>query len=277
MCLILFAWQVHPEYPLVVAANRDEFFSRRTAAPDFWADAPNVLAGRDLEAGGAWLGVTRDGRFAALTNYRDGAKTLPPPPSPREGVTVARRLHPLEGFTPPSRGELVSGFLTGGKPPAHYLAEIEPNAGRYNGFNLIFGNRDELWWFSNRGERGQALAPGIYGLSNHLLDTAWPKVARGKAALAAALRTLPDEAPLFALLRDERIAPDAALPRTGVSLEWERRLSAAFIRSPEYGTRSATVLLRNRAGETHFIEEGFLPDAAPGERRAFLIPAPATR
>lgn len=258
MCLILIAWQSHPDYPLVVAANRDEFFSRRTAAADFWADAPGVLAGRDIEAGGTWLGVARNGRFAALTNYRDPARNQ---------------------SSAPSRGGLVSRFLMGGQAPRDYLAELESGASRYNGFNLIFGDLDSLWCFSNCGEGEQALAPGVYGLSNHLLDTPWPKVARGKSALGEALQALPDEAPLFALLRDDSIAPDEMLPRTGVSLEWERLLSAAFIRSPGYGTRSATVLLRDRSGKMRFIEQGFRQDASLGERRefAFTVSGEATR
>lgn len=258
MCLILLAWQAHPDYPLVVAANRDEFFSRRTAAADFWDDAPFVLAGRDLEAGGTWLGVTRTGRFAALTNFRDPARN-------RAGA--------------PSRGELVSRFLTGMQAGTAYLEEIESSSSHYNGFNLIFGNLDGLWCFSNCGEGERRLVPGIYGLSNHLLDTPWPKVARGKSALSEALRALPDEAPLFALLRDDRMAPDEALPRTGVSLDWERLLSAAFVRSPEYGTRSATVLLADRSSRVRFIEQTYLIDATPGERREFAldVSAPAIR
>lgn len=258
MCLILLAWQAHPNYPLVVAANRDEFYSRRTAAADFWRDAPGVLAGRDLEAGGTWFGVSRNGRFAALTNYRD-------PPNNIAGA--------------PSRGELVSRFLTGKQAPPDYLAELEAGAHRYNGFNLIFGDSAGLWCFSNCGEGEQALAPGIYGLSNHLLDTPWPKVARGKSALNTALQALPDEAPLFALLRDDHIAPDGALPRTGVSLEWERLLSSAFIRSPEYGTRSSTVLLRDLNGGVRFTEQGFGQNAAQGERRefTFAVSGPLTR
>jgi uncharacterized protein with NRDE domain len=258
MCLILLAWRAHPDYPLVVAANRDEFFSRRTAAADFWIDTPDLLAGRDLEAGGTWLGISRNGRFAALTNYRDPARN-------KQGA--------------PSRGELVSRFLTGSQSPVAYLEELETSAGRYNGFNLVFGDPGGLWCFSNCGEGEGQLPPGLYGLSNHLLDTPWPKVARGKSALNAALRALPDETPLFTLLRDDRIAPDEALPRTGVSLEWERLLSAAFVRMPGYGTRSATVLLVDQAGNVRFIEQIFLPDAIPGERRefAFAIPQPAIR
>ena len=258
MCLILLAWQAHPDYPLVVAANRDEFFSRRTAAADFWDDAPIVLAGRDLAAGGTWLGITRTGRFAALTNFRDPSRN-------KAGA--------------PSRGELVRRFLTGRQNAQNYLAELEAEADRYNGFNLIFGDMNGLWCFSNCGEGERQLTPGIYGLSNHLLDTPWPKVALGKSALSAALQALPEEAPLFALLRDDRMAPDEALPRTGVSLDWERLLSAAFVRSPEYGTRSATVLLADRSDRVRFIEQTYLVGARPGERPEFAFPvsAPATR
>lgn len=250
MCLILLAWRAHPDYPLVVAANRDEFFARPTAPAAFWQEAPQVLAGRDLEAGGTWLGVSRNGRFAALTNYRDPIRN-------KAGA--------------PSRGALVSRFLTGMQRPEAYLEELEACSNRYNGFNLVFGDPRGLWCFSNCGEGERRLAPGVYGLSNHLLDTPWPKVARGKSALNAALCALPDEAPLFALLRDDSIAPDDALPRTGVSLEWERLLSAAFVRSPGYGTRSATVLLEDAAGNVRFIEQAFLPEAQPGERREFVF------
>lgn len=247
MCLILLAWHSHPDYPLVVAANRDEFFARPTAGAGFWEDAPQVLAGRDLQAGGTWLGATRSGRFAALTNFRDPARN-------KSGV--------------PSRGQLVSGFLSGTESAAEYLRELESIADRYNGFNLVFGDLGGLWCFSNCGEGERELAPGVYGLSNHLLDTPWPKVARGKSALGEALQALPDDAPLFALLRDDRVAPDEELPRTGVSLEWERLLSAAFVRSPAYGTRSSTVVLVDRAGRLTFVEQTYDPDARPGSRAA---------
>lgn len=258
MCLILLAWHAHPDYALVVAANRDEFFARPTAPAAFWPESPHVLAGRDLQAGGTWLGMTRNGRFAALTNFRDPARN-------KAGA--------------PSRGELVSRFLTGFITPAAYLDVLESCADLYSGFNLVFGDPDGLWCFSNCGEGERQLWPGVYGLSNHLLDTPWPKVARGKSALNTAICALPDETPLFALLRDDSIAPDEALPRTGVSLEWERLLSAAFVSSPGYGTRSATVLLMDAAGNVRFIEQEFLPDAQPGERRefAFAVSRPATR
>ncbi len=251
MCLILLAWQAHPDYPLVVAANRDEFFARPTAPATFWNDAPQVLAGRDLEAGGTWLGFTRFGRFAALTNYRDPASNLP---------------------KASSRGLLVSRFLSGTQTSESYLADLQTESARYNGYNLLFGNQDALYYHSNRDTTAQRLEPGVYGLSNHLLDTPWPKVARGKSAMARVNDALPDEAPLFALLRDDQRAPDDALPRTGISLEWERMLSAAFIQAPGYGTRSSTVLWVNKSGEAHFTECSFAPDGGETGRVEYAFP-----
>lgn len=248
MCLILLAWRVHPGYPLVVAANRDEFHERPAAPAGFWADAPQLLAGRDLKAGGTWLGITRQGRFAALTNYRDPARVR---------------------ANTPSRGGLVAGFLRSDEPPAAFRARLDADAAAYNGFNLLYGDRGGLHYYANCGEAARALEPGIYGLSNHLLDTPWPKVARGKSALGRSLVALPDRAPLFALLRDDTPARDADLPRTGVSIEWERLLSSAFIRSPAYGTRSATVLTLDAAGECVFEEASFDAQTAEVGRAAF--------
>jgi len=248
MCLILLAWKAHPHYPLVVAANRDEFFARPTASADFWPEAPHVLGGRDLQAGGTWLGVTRDGRFAALTNYRDPAQVR----------TDA-----------PSRGELVARFLRGAERPPEFAAWLESMAGACNGFNLIYGDTTALHYFSNCGERPRRLDAGIYGLSNHLLDTPWPKVAKGKSALALALQALPDDAPLMAVLRDDSPAADEDLPRTGVSLEWERLLSAAFVRSPAYGTRSSTVLIVDANGRMRFDEVSFDAEVRQISHRRF--------
>lgn len=225
MCLILVAWKTLPDTPLVVAANRDEVRTRPTRPAAFWPEAPDVFAGRDLLAGGTWLGVTRQGRFAALTNYRD-----------------PERVEDNKA----SRGALPARFLTSDIRPEDFLEELHAESHRYNGYNLLFGDADSLWVYSNIEQDGRALPPGIYGLSNHLLDTPWPKVARAKKALAEALTALPDRAPLFELLKDDHPAPDEALPRTGVSIEWERLLSAAFIRAPSYGTRSSTVLVRGR-------------------------------
>ncbi len=248
MCLIFLAWRVNADYPLVVAANRDEFFARPTAAADFWSDSPTVLAGRDLEAGGSWMGISRTGRFAALTNYRDPAQ--------------------MRGGRP-SRGGLVSGFLTGQDTPAEYLAETDALGRECNGYNLLLGDGQSLWWTSNMGGSARALEPGIYGLSNHLLDTPWPKVGAGKTALAVALDELPDEQKLQSLLTDDGLHPDHALPQTGVPLEWERLLSAAFVKSPSYGTRSSSLLTLHRSGWICFDEQTWLLGAVPGRRRRY--------
>lgn len=251
MCLILLAWQAHSSHPLVLAANRDEFFGRPTAAADYWIDEPNILAGRDLSAGGTWMGITRHGRFAALTNYREPGKNRP---------------------EAPSRGKLVSDFLVGSMSAASYLDELSPRADSYNGFNLLCGDiADELWHFSNRieGRQPNRVAPGIYGLSNHVLDTPWPKVAQGKSNLADALAALPMERQLFELLRDPTIHHDDLLPRTGLSIEWERVLSAAFVRMPDYGTRSSTVLCLDAGRFLTFDEQSWLPGAKVGDRRRF--------
>ena len=233
----------------MVAANRDEFYSRPTAGADFWPEHPRVLAGRDLEAGGTWMGITRNGRFAALTNFRDPASHQP---------------------RAPSRGALVADFLTGDASIDNYLDALEP--ARYNGFNLLLGdatNHGRLVAFSNVSLERHELAPGIYGLSNALLDTPWPKVGAGKTALEAALGALPDDAPLFQLLRDDTIHQDARLPATGVPLDWERLLSAAFIRSPDYGTRGSTVVTMSAGGKATFDEQTWLPGGMAGTRRRY--------
>lgn len=253
MCLILIAWKVHPDFPLVLAANRDEFYDRPSAPAAFWSDHPEVLAGRDLTAGGTWLGVTRRGRFAALTNYRDPAQAAP---------------------ERPSRGALVAGFLTGAAEPAAYLAATQEYGARCNGYNLLVGDRQSLWWASNVSGDVRSLAPGIYGLSNQLLDSAWPKVDAAKSALAVALAQLPGERPLAELLADPCIHPDERLPRTGVPLEWERALSAAFIRAPGYGTRASTVVKIGR-DRLSFDEQTWLDNGCTdgrGERRRYALP-----
>jgi len=246
MCLILLAWQAHAEFPLVVAANRDEFHARRSAGADFWPDRPQLLAGRDLEASGTWLGVTRTGRFAALTNFRDPAR---------------------QRANAPSRGRLVADFLSGQTEIDAYLDRL-PTAD-YNGFNLLLGDGRRMVAFSNVSGQRHELAPGIYGLSNALLDTPWPKVGAGKTALEQALAALPDERGLWRLLRDDTIHPDHALPATGVSLDWERLLSAAFIRGTAYGTRCSTVLKVGAGGTATFDEQGWLPGGQAGGRRRF--------
>jgi uncharacterized protein with NRDE domain len=248
MCLILLAWHAHPDFPLVVAANRDEFFARPTTPADFWADRPEILAGRDLEGGGTWLGISRGGRFAGLTNYRDPARQ-------RHGT--------------PSRGKLVGDFLDGNLSAADYRQELAQTGAAYNGYNLIFSDGEALHYQSNQDQGAGPLPPGVYGLSNHLLDTPWPKVALGKSRLATSLSRLPDDAGLLQLLRDDAIADDHELPRTGVSLEWERLLSAAFVKSPAYGTRSSTVILMDRHRKIAFEEVSYDPKGEEAGRRRF--------
>ncbi len=238
MCLILLAVDAHPSYRLILAANRDEYFNRPTAPAAFWDDAPDLLAGRDLKSGGTWLGVTRTGRIAAITNYRD----------PRREKRDA-----------PSRGHLVSGFLTGVMSTEEYLAFLEREGSAYNGFSLIFGEPGRLSFFSNHGEGPLSLEPGIHGLSNHLLDTPWPKVSRGREALARVVargETVHPEG-LFAILADRTVAPDELLPDTGVGIELERLLSPLFTSTPLYGTRSSTVILVDREGRADFCERTF--------------------
>lgn len=247
MCLILLAWHAHPDYPLVLAANRDEFFARPSAPAAFWEESPQVLAGRDLAAGGSWLGVSRNGRFAALTNYREG---------------VQKNAH----STPPSRGALVADFLTGNSDPEAYLAGLTTHGADYNGFNLFVGDHQRLGYCANRGAGACAprwLAPGIYGLSNHLLDTPWPKLASAKAAFANALSDPLNQEPFFDLLADREIVADPHLPETGVPLDWERILSAVFVSSPTYGTRASTLLTMHRSGGITLTERSFGARAAP--------------
>ena len=244
MCLILLALDTHPDYSLIVAANRDEFYDRPTARAAFWTDAPGVLAGRDLRAGGTWLGIDRRGRFAAVTNYRQGQ---------REPAAVR------------SRGHLVSDYLTERTDGRAHAERVEREGAQYNGFNLIAGDARALFYISNRDGGVRALMPGVYGLSNHLLDSPWPKVTAGKSGLSELLAGGGGELipMLFRLLSDRRQATDAGLPRTGVSPEWERLLSAAFIVSEAYGTRSSTVVLVRRDGGVTFVERSFEAGEAP--------------
>jgi uncharacterized protein with NRDE domain len=218
MCLILVAWHCHPEFPLVVAANRDEFYARPTRAAGPWPEDPRVRGGRDLEAGGTWLGLREDGRLAAVTNVRE-------PGAPKGRL---------------SRGLLTRDFLLGAQSPAKAAATIDGAA--YSGFNLLLADARSLWYCSNRDGAARELAPGIYGVSNHLLDTPWPKLVTAKARFAEALASLPALDPFFETLADEEIVPDEQLPHSGVALEWERLLSAIFVKSEAYGTRACTVL-----------------------------------
>lgn len=234
MCLIFLSINNHPRYKLIIAANRDEFHKRRTAPADFWHDAPQILAGRDLEANGTWLGVSRKGRISLLTNYRD-PKNIDP--------------------AAPSRGHLVSDFLSDTIHGDAYLRTVEQKGNQYNGFNLLVGTHEELYYYSNYAQGIQRLPEGFHGLSNHLLNTPWPKVERGKKLLEPMLgEDTIDPERLFELLYDERRAPDDRLPDTGVGLERERVLSSMFIKSPDYGSRSSTVVLVDKANHLLFSE-----------------------
>lgn len=243
MCLILFAYESHPDYRLILAANRDEFYERPTTPAAFWEDSPDTLAGRDLRSGGTWMGVTRQGRVAAVTNFRDPTGQNP---------------------NSPSRGWLVRDFLQGRRIPGEYLENLASHAAEYNGFNLLVADSASMGYYSNRMQHPRLLAPGVYGLSNALLDVPWPKVVRGKAALAGLLEPGSDLSPqsLFQLLADREIAGDETLPNTGIPREMERVLSPVFIASPGYGTRSSTVLLLDREGNVTFIERTFASGAA---------------
>ena len=229
MCLIVFAWRVIPGLPLVACANRDEYYDRPATPAGPWPDAPNIIAGRDLHGGGSWMGVTKTGphgpKFAALTNIR----------APDERRTDA-----------PTRGALVADFLKGDLDAPAYLDRIAGGAHAYNGFNLILGDREGLYWFSNRAgadpRNGKALEPGIYGVSNSLLDAPWPKVVRTKATFASLLLQGAPEEAYFEMLADTTCAPDMRLPDTGVPIDLERQLSAVCIEIPGYGTRTSTVV-----------------------------------
>lgn len=242
MCLILLAWNRHPEYRLILAANRDEFHARPTSPAAWWGAPPGVLAGRDLAGGGTWFGVDRRGRWAAVTNFRDPAQP--------------QRQHR-------SRGLLVRDFLAADAEPDAWLAAVATKADAYRAFNLLAGDRDRLACFESRGGHSRLLAPGIYGLSNALLDTPWPKVAAGKAALSRLLQAEEVAAePLFTLLADRTPAPEGELPDTGIGRERERLLSPRFICSPDYGTRCSTLLLVGRDGRVEFRERRFAADGS---------------
>ena len=239
MCLVIFAFDPDGERPLAVAANRDEFHARPTAPAAFWPEAPGLLAGRDLEAGGTWMGVTRNGRFAAITNYRDPDRTVP---------------------APRSRGALPLDFLLGEDSPTAYAHRVMPLARQYAGYNLLIGSGRELWYLCNTGGgEARPLPAGTYGLSNARLDTPWPKVVRGKAALE---NLLADDKPLThntlaAVVGDRTLADKDTLAQQGLNGEMDELLSAQFIMTPAYGTRSRTTFWRDAQGTGHWREQCF--------------------
>ncbi|MCW8274629.1 NRDE family protein [Pseudomonas sp. PCH199] len=236
MCLIVFAWRPGHPQPLIVAANRDEFYARPSLPLAQWPESAQVYAGRDLEAGGTWLGVGANGRFAALTNIRDPHR----PPGRK------------------SRGELVARFLTGEITIDDYLTDVVARSPEYGGFNLLIGNNHELWHFNARESEAVMLPAGVYGLSNAGLDTPWPKLLKAKAALSEVLDD-PQPQALLALLGDSQQAPFAELPDTGVGLATEMLLSSVFISSQSYGTRASTALIVQADGARHLVERSFGP------------------
>ena len=229
----------HKDYPLIIAANRDEFYARPTAASSFWSSNNNLLAGRDLQANGTWMGVTRNGRIAALTNIRD-------PKSTRDDVQ--------------SRGSLVTEWLTNDTiNQSHYLDILKSTRTNFNGYNLLFGHMTQLQVYNNFTNVSTILESGVYGLSNSNIHTPWPKVHRGVNVLKGYInehRTI-DENQLFSLLRDETKANDNVLPNTGIEYEWEKQLSSIFIQTPDYGTRASTLLLLTRHNEIMWRERTY--------------------
>ncbi|MNX53204.1 hypothetical protein D3C86_838950 [compost metagenome] len=249
MCLAVLALHALPGIPVLIAANRDEFHARPTHPAAQWADAPGLYAGRDGLAGGTWMGVTAQGRFALVTNFREPGRYLAPAPS---------------------RGALVEDYLRGNDSPQAYLARTHESDQAYNGFNLIVGDTRQAWYLSNRDGPPRSLAPGIYALSNHLLDTPWPKLARTKTAFTEVLgRTpQPDLPALFEALADRQTATDEDMPATGLPPDREKLLSSPFIVSPDYGTRSSSVLVLREGGAGQLDERRFAPDGTvSGESR----------
>ncbi|MFN0314837.1 MAG: NRDE family protein [Burkholderiales bacterium] len=251
MCLILFGYRAHPAYSLVLAGNRDEYHERPSASAQFWPSNPGILGGRDLAAGGSWLAVNRQGKLAAVTNFRDG--------QPK----TARR----------SRGHLVSEYMGSNLSGAQQIQSLASAQDEYGGFNLLLLDSQGLHYTSNRTPGPVDVAPGIHGLSNHLLDSPWPKVEAGKQKLQAQLEGSREQliGGLFDVLADRSQVSDERLPETGVSLDWERKLSAAFIHTPAYGTRASTVIVVDSAGHLDFAERSFDSTGRCTEERRFQI------
>jgi uncharacterized protein with NRDE domain len=249
MCLIVFANNVLEDYKLIFAANRDEFYNRPSEQAEFWKEYPDLLAGKDLQAGGTWMGITKQGRFAAITNFRD------------------LKNHRNDA---PSRGNLTLDFLVNDIHPEDYYNSLKSELENFNGFNLILGTVDELYYFSNKTENLNKLEPGIYGISNALLDTSWPKVDKSKRQLQHLIEQKnihPWE--ILNLLDDTSLARDEDLPDTGVGIELERILSPIFIKSENYGTRSSTIFTVDNHNNARFVEKTYFANTGRFSNRDF--------
>lgn len=239
MCLIVFAYKYHPEYPFILAGNRDEFHQRPTEKLHIWDGNPKILAGKDLEAGGTWLGINQHGKFAALTNHRDLSNI-------KENA--------------PSRGFIVTDILKSDLSTSDQLSDMSPNFSEYNGFNLIAGALDDLYYVSNHGNSLQKIKPGLYGISNASLNTPWPKTNNALESFSNALNDeQPDEREIFDMLCDTNRYPQSMLPDTGLSPELEQAVSSIFILTDDYGTRSSALLTLDKTGKVKFIEKTYLP------------------
>lgn len=236
MCLIVFAFDAHPKYSLILAANRDEFYARPTLVADYWRDNPNILGGRDQKAGGTWMALHKHGRFAAVTNYRD-----------LKNIRDDAR----------SRGDLPVNFLSGNQSPQEYLSDMHAEAGEYNGFNLLTYDGSRMGHYSNYEGKVNVLEPGIYGLSNALLNTPWPKVEKLKSEFSKVIADDFAHDDLLNLLTDSTRADDAQLPDTGVGFDLEKMLSAICIKSENYGTCCSTVLTIEKSGKVEFTERTY--------------------
>ena len=237
MCLITFAINCHPDYSLILAGNRDEFYDRPTTYAHYWEDIPHLLAGRDLQGGGTWLGISKTGRLAAVTNYRD----------PQNMRADAR-----------TRGDLTTAFLKDDDLSAReYLSGLHEKADEYNGFNLLLFDGEKAFHYSNYEKSINELPAGVYGLSNALLDTPWPKLVRLKKSFEDAFSQQVAHEDLLAILEDSELAADHDLPDTGIPYEWEKAISSICIQTDNYGTCCSTVVTIDKRGQASFTERSF--------------------
>lgn len=245
MCLTVFAYKVYPEYPLIFATNRDEFYDRPASKATFWYDIPTVLAGRDLQASGTWMGITRNHRFASITNYRDMNNIID---------------------DAPSRGNIVVDYLSSDIYAQDYMNILKKKAGLYNGYNLIAGQVDDLWYYSNQKDEPVKIVPGFHSLSNAFLNTSWPKTRTALSDFKTVINNnSTDDSLLFQLLQNQKRYPVEQLPSTGLSIDIERIVSSIFITSDEYGTRCSTVIYANPNTQTEFIEKTYKKGTAEVE------------